>query len=59
MSNGQREKRLKELLRNKYGEEFEVGELYATGRIDAGCYLVNDPTMIIKVLKSPRKGEGE
>ena len=49
MSNGQREKRLKELLRNKYGEDFEIRELYVTGKVDAWCYPVNDPTMIIKV----------
>lgn len=49
MSKGQREKRLKELLREKYGEEFEVRELYDTGAIEAWCYPQNDPTMIFKV----------
>ena len=49
MSNGQREKRLKELLRNKYGEDFEIRELYVTGKVDAWCYPVNDPWSSVKI----------
>ena len=49
MSKVKREKRIKELLRDKFGEEFEVRELYDTGAIEAWCYPQNDPTMIFKV----------
>ena len=49
MTTSAREKRLKELLKDKYGEDFEIRELYVTGKVDAWCYPVNDPTMIIKV----------
>lgn len=46
MSKGQREKRLKELLREKYGEEFEIRELYDTGAIHAWCYPIKNQNMI-------------
>ncbi len=49
MTTSAREKRLKDLLRDKYGEEFDVRELYVTGAVDAWCYPVNDPTMIFEV----------
>ena len=35
MSYSQREKKLKELLSEKYGEEFEVREMYVTGDVEA------------------------
>ena len=49
MTTKEREERLKELLKDKYGEEFEVRDLYVTGAVDAWCYPVNDPTMIFEV----------
>ena len=49
MDDQQREDRLKELLRDKYGEEFEVREMYITGGIEAWCYPVDNPDVIFKI----------
>lgn len=48
MTTEDRKERMKELLKDKYGEEFEVRELYNTGKIEAWCYPVSDPTMVFK-----------
>ena len=49
MDDQQREDRLKELLRDKYGEEFEVREMYVTGGVEAWCYLVDNPDVIFTI----------
>lgn len=49
MTTKEREERLKELLKDKYGEEFEVRELYVTGAVEAWCYPVNDFSRIFKI----------
>ena len=48
MTTEDRKDRMKELLKDKYGEEFEVRELYNTGKIEAWCYPVSNPTMVFK-----------
>lgn len=49
MSDRQRENRLKELLKDKYGEDFVVREMYVTGGVEAYCYPVNNPDIIFKI----------
>ena len=49
MDDQQREDRLKELLRDKYGEEFEVREMYVTGGVEAWCYPVDNPDVIFTI----------
>ena len=48
MSTEQRKERLKELLRNKYGEEFEIRELYDSGAVKAWCYPQKDSLLLFK-----------
>ena len=48
MTTESRKERMKELLKDKYGEEFEVRELYDTGTIESWCYPVNNPSIIFK-----------
>ena len=48
MTTEDRKERMKELLKDKYGEEFEIRELYNTGKIEAWCYPVSDSTMVFK-----------
>ena len=50
MDDQQREDRLKELLRDKYGEEFEVREMFVTARVEAWCYPVDNPEIIFKII---------
>lgn len=40
---------LKDLLEDKYGEEFEVKSYYYSGDMWAMCYPVSDPTLIFQV----------
>ena len=49
MDDQQREDRLKELLRDKYGEEFEVRDMYVTGRVEAWCFPVNNQDLVFKI----------
>lgn len=49
MTDRDREERLKELLKDKYGEEFEVKKLYTSGAVHAICYPTKDFTMIFEV----------
>lgn len=48
MTTEDRKERMKELLKDKYGEEFEIRELYNTGKVEAWCYPVSNPTMVFK-----------
>jgi len=48
MTTESKKQRMKELLKNKYGEEFEVRELYDTGRIEAWCYPINNQSIIFE-----------
>jgi len=48
MTTESKKTRMKELLKDKYGEEFEVRELYDTGRIEAWCYPVRDLTLVFE-----------
>ena len=49
MDDQQREDRLKELLRDKYGEEFEVREMYVTEKVEAWCYPVDNPNLLFTI----------
>ena len=57
MSTEQRRERLKELLKEKYGEEFEVRNLYYSGAVHAWCYPINDSSMIFMVDTSEKMEE--
>lgn len=54
MSTAQRENKLKKLLRDKYGEEFEVRELHITSGVHAWCYPVTDSSLIFEISTSAR-----
>jgi len=54
LSKGQKENRLKELLREKYGEEFVVRELYENGAIQAWCYPIQDNSLVFSVTTSSK-----
>ena len=53
-SEAKRERKLKKLLSDKYGEEFEVRELNANSGVHAWCYPVNDPSLIFE-MSTPTK----
>lgn len=48
-STEQRRERLKELLKEKYGEEFEIREIYENGAIKAWCYPIKNNSLIFSV----------
>lgn len=48
MTTSAREKRLKNLLKDKYGEEFEIRELYDNGAVKAWCYPQKDSLLLFK-----------
>ncbi len=57
MDDQQREDRLKELLKEKYGEEFEVREMYVKESVEAWCYPVNNPDVIFMIATSLKMDE--
>ena len=54
MSTSKRERKIKGLFRDKYGEEFEVRELYANSGVHAWCYPESDPSLIFEI-ETPTK----
>ena len=49
MDDQQREDRIKELLRDKYGEEFEIREMQVTEAVHAWCYPLDDTALLFEI----------
>ena len=48
-SEAKRERKIKKLLNDKYGEEFEIRESFVTSGVHAWCYPVNDPSLVFEI----------
>jgi len=57
MTTANKKERIKELLKEKYGEEFEVRNLYYSGAVHAWCYPINDSSMIFMADTSEKMEE--